>query len=167
MCTLTTTTKQRKRDCFMQNQHLKWHPLYTKNNCTIFVHRQVLYLAQHLVVYSTYFYYLACERFIVQLLVIAKPQQTIHFFWSSSNFAHNCNNTLTCHKFAIAKTREKLTIEIKRKQEKNQNYKSFQCKKKREKQLEQKSRSFPKKKVGKNSSDKGVKWKRWHKGEKG
>lgn len=107
--------------------------ILAKNNCTTFVHRQVLYLAQHLVVYSTYFYHLACERFIVQLPVIAKPQQTIHFFWSSSNFAHNCNNTLTCHKFAIAKTREKLTIEIKRKQEKNQNYKSFQCKKEREK----------------------------------
>lgn len=36
-----------------------------------------------------------------------------------------------------------------------------------EKKLEPKNRSFWKKKVGKNLSDKGVKWKRWHKGEKG
>ncbi len=34
------------------------------------------------------------------------------------------------------------------------------------KKLDKKNRSFPKKKVGKKSSDKGVKWKRWHKGEK-
>lgn len=82
------------------------------------------------------------------------------------------NMPQTCHsqnqREVHNRDKEKLTIETKRKQKKIRTRKAFNAwKKKWGKKLDPKNRSFCKKKVGKDSSDKGVKWKRWHKGEKG